>query len=336
MNRRILLAFILAGVGLIAALVIYFISRQIPMSPYNSGNTAGNMLNGGLFFEMNGKVYFANSSDGNCLYSMNVDESGPKQLTSMGVKYISGADGYLYFYMDSTHESSNVKGLGTVSNQYGIYRCKINGSAQTCLVRDFCGEVQLCGEYLYYQVKAENGSLHKMKCDKTDRKQVAPELISPICYEDGTIYYTGVTSDHNIHTIRTRNNDTVGTLVTGNFFNPVVMDGYLYYMNGEDNYSLWRFNLLTGESSIVTQDRVDYYTVDHRHIYYAFSDPDTPALKMCDVNGDNSTVLFPGVVNSINVTSRNVYFKVFGDEQTTYHMPLDGSIPASPFVVEAR
>ena len=60
MTRRILIAFILAGTGLIAALVIYFLNRQIPMSPYNSGNIAGNMLNGGLFFEMNGKVYFAN------------------------------------------------------------------------------------------------------------------------------------------------------------------------------------------------------------------------------------------------------------------------------------
>lgn len=336
MNRRIAIAFILAGMALTAALVIYFISKQIPMSPSNSGNTSGNLQNGGLFFEMDGKVYFANSNDSNCLYSMNPDESKPKRITSMGVKYINGAEGYLYFYMDSTSQSSKVKGLGTVSNQYGIYRCKTSGGDQTCLLRDFCGEVQLCGEYLYYQVKTDNGSLHKMKCNKTDKQLVAEELISPICYDDGTIYYSGVTKDHNIHTMRTKNDDAIGTLLAGNLFSPVVMDGYLYYMNGDENYSIWRTNLLTGEARLITSDRVDCFTVDHQHIYYSFSDPNAPALKICDINGGNSAVLYNGIVNSINVTSRNIYFKVYGDDATTYHMPIDGSSPASPFIVEAK
>lgn len=336
MNRKVALAFILAGSILVFALVFYFVSKQIPMSSANHGNTPGNMQNGGLFFEMDGKVYFANSSDSNCLYSMNPDETKPKRITSMGVKYISGAEGYLYFYMDSSQESSKVTGLGSVTNQYGIYRCKANGGDQTCLLRDFCGEVQLCGEYLYYQVKEDGGSLHKIKCNKTDKQQVSEEMISPVCYDDGTIYFTGVSGDHYIHTMRTRNADAIGTFLPGNLFSPVVQDGYLYYLNGEDNYSLWRINLLGGDPQLITSDRIDFYTVDRLHIYYAFSDPDAPALKMCDVNGNNNTVLFNGVVNSINVTSRNVYFKIYGDDKTTYHMPLDGSSPASPFVVEPK
>ena len=145
MNRKFAVFFILMLLIISGALTLYFIDKHVPMSPTDSGNIPGNMQNGGLFFEMDDKVYFANAYDDGCLYSMNVDESKPKRLTSMGCKYISGANGYLYFYMDSTSKSSKVTGLGAASKQYGIYRCKTSGRDQVCLVRDFCGETQLCG-----------------------------------------------------------------------------------------------------------------------------------------------------------------------------------------------
>ncbi len=37
------------------------------------GNTSGNLLNGGLFCEYDGKIYFANPNDYNRLYVMNSD-----------------------------------------------------------------------------------------------------------------------------------------------------------------------------------------------------------------------------------------------------------------------
>jgi hypothetical protein len=73
--------------------------------------------------------------------------------------------------------------------------------------------------------------------------------------------------------------------------------------------------------------------MDHEHIYYSFSSSDNPSLRRCDLDGSNIYVLYDGIVNSINLTSRYVYFKVFGDEKTTYHMPLDGSRAPSVFVV---
>ena len=37
------------------------------------------------------------------------------------------------------------------------------------------------------------------------------------------------------------------------------------------------------------------------------------------------TVLFEGVTNSLNVTSHYLYFKVYGNDDVVYHMPLDGT-----------
>ena len=336
MNKKAALFFLLMFVIIATTLTVYFISKRIPMSPLNHGNTAGNMQNKGLFFEMDGKVYFSNASDNGCLYSMNLDETGLKRLTTMGAKYISGADGFLYFYMDSTQKSSNVSGLGAATNQFGIYRCKVNGGDQTCLVRDFCGEVQLCGEYLYYQLKTGGGSLCKMKCNKTKESTVAQELISPVCYDNGIIYYTGVNNDHNIHALFTENGDTEYTLIPGNFFFPVVQDGYIYYLNGPENYSLWRSNLSTGEQELVTSDRVDCFTMDRNYIYYSFSDPNSPSLRRCDVDGDNKLILHEGIVNSINLTSKYIYFKQYGNDELYWHMPVDLSRPAEAFIAQSR
>ncbi len=336
MSRRGVLVLFILFLFIAGFFTFYLIDRRVPTDPANVGNTAGNLQNKGYFFEMDGKVYFTNASDNNCLYSMNVDESKPKRITSMGVKYINGADGFLYFYMDSTSKSSNVTGLGSATYQYGIYRCRTSGRNQTCLHREFCGEVNLCGEYVYYQSQENGGMLRKIKCNKKDLSVVANEMVSPVCYDNGIIYYTGVTSDHDIHTMYTTSGDMATTFLPGYLFFPVVQDGYIYYLNGDDNYTLWRTNLYSGEQELITSDRVDCFNVDRLHIYYSNAVSDTPALVRCNLDGSDRTILYEGIVNSINLTSRYIYFKQYGDDNTFYHMPIDGSQPAMPFIVQSK
>jgi hypothetical protein len=117
---------------------------------------------------------------------------------------------------------------------------------------------------------------------------------------------------------------------------PVVNNGYLYYLNGRSNYSLWRMNLSTGVEELVSSDRMDCFTLNDQYVYYSFSNATAPALKRCDVNGSNPIVLYEGVVNSINLTSRYVYFKVYGNDDLFYHMPLDASRAATPFEVTTK
>ena len=154
---------------------------------FHTGNSAGNLHNYGLVFEMSDKIYFANPYDSNCLYSMDPDGTHSKRLTNMGVKYISGANGILYFYMDSCNTSGKVTGLGSATNQYGVYRYNTKTGDLKCLAREMCGEVQLCGEYLYYQVKTDGGYLEKIKVNKTDKKVVYDEMASPVCYDNGIL-----------------------------------------------------------------------------------------------------------------------------------------------------
>lgn len=329
MNIRIAIGFLITGLLVVLLLVVYFLDQRVPRDPSDIGNSAGNLHNGGLVFEMDGKVYFANPSDSDCLYSMNLDETNPKRITSMRTKYISGANGYLYFYMDSTKKAGKVTGLGAATNQFGIYRCKVNGRNQECLNRDFCGEMQLCGEYLYYQTKTDSGSLDKIRVDKKNKSKVLDEMVSPVCYSNGVIYYTGVSSDHSIHALDTKAGDRTYDVLPGHLFFPVVTGGYIYYLNGDSNYSLWRTSLSTGETEIITSERCDNFTMNNQHIYYTYSNGLLSQLKRCDLDGSNQYILFQGVTNSLNLTSKYLYFKVYGNDNVMYHIPLDGSQGAS-------
>ena len=92
-----------AVVFVLAALfTIAILTGKIPMNdPYTVGNTAGNLNNGGLFCESDGRVYFANAYDNNALYSMNADETDVVKLNSNSVASINAGGDYLYYYMES-------------------------------------------------------------------------------------------------------------------------------------------------------------------------------------------------------------------------------------------
>ena len=196
-------------------------------------------------------------------------------------------------------------------------------------VDEHAGEMQLCGEYVYFQNKTKGGFLEKIRVDKADRSTVLNEMVSPICYSDGTIYYTGVLSDHSLHALDTRAGDRIYDILPGNIFFPVVNGGYIYYMNGQSNYSLFRTNMYSGETEIVTSERLDNFTMNDRYIYYTYSNGLLSQLKRCDHDGSNQVVLYQGVTNSLNLTSRYLYFKVYGNDDVMYHIPLDGSQGAS-------
>ena len=78
-NKKNLL--IIGGIFLALIVVVILLSfkSSVKKLPEDTiGNTAGNLNNGGLFCEYDGKVYFSNAYDSGTLYVMNPDETGVK------------------------------------------------------------------------------------------------------------------------------------------------------------------------------------------------------------------------------------------------------------------
>ena len=170
-NWKIFLFISIILLVLAASVVFSSLSEKIPANDISlTGNTGGNLNNGGLYAESNGKVYFSNAYDNGCLYSMNTDETDLKKLSNTQAGSINVGGDFLYYYMDS---SGSGTGLGYVVRTYGIYRSRLNGNDAKCLDRNAAVTMQLVGDYIYYQryTNQDFTKFYKIKTDKTDKRK---------------------------------------------------------------------------------------------------------------------------------------------------------------------
>ncbi|MCM1039481.1 MAG: DUF5050 domain-containing protein [Ruminococcus sp.] len=324
---------LLAGIIVVIAGIFFgvYLVGRIPMNDDNTvGNTAGNLNNGGLFCESDGRVYFANAYDNNALYSMNPDETEITKLSGNSVASINAGGDYLYFYMESGREGGS--GLGYMGRTAGIYRMKKNGKKVQCLDRTYAVTMQLCGNYLYYQdYDTKTGtSLAKIKIDKSDKTTVEDYVINPASYVNGLIYFNGTQDDHALYTLNTTN-DSITSIWPGNIWNPIYMGGYIYYMDVANNYRLCRYNMNADVIEVLTNDRVDFFNVYDSYIYYQTSSKSDPALKRMYIDGSSPEIVANGVYENINITSQYVYFNQFGESVPVYKTSTYGPVYVSTF-----
>lgn len=326
-----------AGLLIITAFTVAVLLQRVRLNEgYVTGNTAGNLNNNGLFCESGGVVYFSNPYDGGCLYSMTPDETNMKKLTTARTTSINADDHYLYYYMDSSKAG---KGLGFVQRTYGIYRSKLNGKKMTCLKRGNAITLQLCGNYLYYQFfdnKNKNGTeLHKIKIDKSEEARVAGYNINPASCSDGIIYFNGTKDDHYLYALNTAG-DSISVIWDGDVWNPVYDNGYFYFMNVSDNYSLCRYSPAENVVEKLTADRIDFFNISGGYIYYQKSSQSEPALKRMYTDGSSVETVAEGVYKNINITSNYVYFSGFESDAPMYRTPVNGSVNVSTFDAAAN
>lgn len=329
-NWKILLIPVIVILLMICTFTYSYFSNKIPPNDYSvTGNTAGNLNNGGLFCESDGKVYFANAYDNGCLYSMNPDETELTKLTTAKAASINAGGNYLYYFLDSANGGS---GLGYVVRTFGIYRSKLNGSDSTCLVRDACVTMQLTGDYLYYQRynNKDFTKFYKVKTDKSEDVLVSDSIINPAACSNGIIYFNGQERDHYLYALDTRT-DNISTIYEGNLWYPVYHNDYIYYMDVSSNYRLCRYSLSGNSAEILTNDRVDTFNVGDYHIYYQKNSEDSPALMRMELDGSNPEVVAEGIYENIHITSQYVYFNRFKQEVPVYHTPTLGSVSVSSF-----
>ena len=330
-KQRNILIFSISGVILISLIVLVILSTRIPLNDDNTvGNTAGNLNNKGYFCEYDGRVYFANAYDNYSLYSMNADESDVKKLHAGASSYINAGGDYLYYVTAGNTDSSD---SGSFRGAYGIYRSKLNGKNVTGMDRCYVAAMQLCGNYLYYsKIDTKTSmSLEKMKIDKKDKQTVNPNtMLNPNCYVNGTIYYNGTESDHYLYALNTAT-DNASVVWQGNIWNPIYLDGYVYYMDVENNYRLCRYSIYDNVVEVLTNERIDTFNVYDYYIYYQTNSQTDPALKRMYVDGSSQETVRSGIYGNINITSEYVYFNTFGEPTPVYKTSTYGPVNVNNF-----
>ena len=310
----IMILFIAGGLSILS----YF-SERIPANPDGTiGNTAGNLNNGGLFCEQNGRVYFANPKDKNCLYSMNADETDVKKIYDGNVCNILAGGEYLYYFMREPIGTS----LDKLRVSHAFYRSRLDGKKVKTMTNDVVVHAQLVNDSLYLMTTAGNTpSFYRISTNRSDKTELADYLVNPSCARDGMIYYNGTKTNHYLYSHNTAN-DSSSILWRGNIWYPVLEGNYFYYLDVENNYRLCRYDYTNDVIEVLTHDRVDCFNIGSGYIYYQSNSSSEPALKRMNLDGSGVTVIAEGNYTAIHITSQYVYFKDMLEENIWYHSPI--------------
>ena len=334
MNKRILgiIIAVLVLCAIVGSVALRQYLSKIPGNPAGTiGNTSGNLNNKGLVCESDGYIYFANLSDGHCLYRMNADGSDPEKLIDVPVSYINAGGDYIYFYFD---DPGGTKFMGVSGRMSGIFRLKKGEKDFVCLDKCTSGVLNLIGSTLYYEhYDNTNGmQLYHSSLDGKDKGLAVDEIINPACVVNGDIYY----SEQDSQKLKIYRLGSPEGRIFMNYavYNPVVEGTDLYFMNMEDDYKLYRYSLSEGKLTKITEDRVDTFNVYNGVIFYQRNRD--PALIKVNTDGSNAIVVAEGNYENINCTSTYTFFSPFKEDSTyiTYTYGSGDSMLFDPVVPE--
>lgn len=320
MKKRLpLIIFLVILIAAIAGGICLYLSGKTKFNDdYVSGNTAGNLYNGGLFCEYDGIIYFANPSDRDKLYSMNPDGSNLTKICDDYVSYINVDENYIYYVRNNPGTSGDFSFLTINTNS--LCRIDRDGDENSLLILDTEPSMyaSLIGNYIYYMHYSDsNGTvLYKVKIDGSEQAEVLGNSYFTASTLGQYMYYNGVEAEHYIWRLNTED-DTFGMLYGGNCWMPTVVDeNTAYFMDCDNNYAIAKVDLSTGEKTIICEDRVDCYNVYGDYIYFQRNDAENPALCRVRTDGSGYEEIEPGNHTNINVTDNYVYFRDFNSELT--------------------
>ncbi len=291
------------------------------------GNTSGNLLNGGLFAENNGIIYFANPYDGNALYSMKSDCSDVKKIADDNVSYLNVCDNYIFYAREDASSSGVAAIFQSLSS--GIIRRTINGKNYETLEPGIITEMVLYGNNLIYKTN-EAGIYYKPIDGKAGARATALNF-SVSGLADGTIYYSNDVSNHNIYAFDCTSK-SVTEYLTGNTYLASVSSGCLYYIDLSNNYALTKYDMVSKETTVLYSGRCINYNVYDTVIFYQ-TEGDEYSLRRMNTDGSNDTLIASGSVEHISCTSQYTFFNFF-NQNMLYRVPTYSGSQVETVVIE--
>lgn len=321
-------------IAVAGALIAYNIINRFEYNEDNvTGNTTGNLYNEGLFCEYGEYVYFSNPDDNGALYRMNKEGTEFEKLYDDNTSYICIYNDWVYYKKFNSTQNKD-KLFSRVL--YGIQRLKSKGGNSTMLHNGKIDCMMLCGNYVYYRYYDDETlfSLRKVKIDGKEDTLISDEDYQPIAVWNGKIYFTDTAATHNLMVLDTAD-DSIRTLAEGNFYMPDVYNGYVYFIDLENNRKLTRMSMSTREKEVLTSDSVINYNLGGKYgvIYYqAENSTDDHKLVRISLNGMGYNTIAQGDYMGIGITEKYTYFyNMMGDKKIMYRTPTAGVVDVEKF-----
>jgi hypothetical protein len=301
------------------AILVYSNGRTYYNEEDEIGNTPGNLYNGGLFCEKDGKIFFSNDAADGKLYVMNLDCSNIKKIYDDKAVFIN-ADGNYIYYVRANNTRENSRGSIMMFYNTGVFRLKYNGSNLIAYTGNPGAYLMLHGNHLYFQrYDAHIGLyLYRYKIDGKEERLLLEDAVIPVTVQNNSLLYTGYANDHNINAMDLKS-FTSHTSIEGNIAYPIITEDAIYYINMDDNYHIYRMNPDGSDPEPVIKKRCSTYNItnDGRYLFYQVDDTKHNGINRYELETGKNDFLMDGDFKQIHVTTNYVFFKDF-DNTNTY------------------
>lgn len=296
------------------------------------GNSAGNILNGGLVAQQGDRIYFANSGDGGKLYRASFDGSEKTKLAEDRAQYINAAGRYLYYVAMGEPERhySELMDEEFIKEVYGpIVQLNLDSGERTVICIDPAANLQLAGGKLYYQLAdSAEPKIYRIETDGSDKRPLTAERADYFCAEDGGFYYRAIAERPQLYR----------AFLDGSG-QALFYDGDAYFMNllGDSLYfvgdiieagaylggrSLYRISTAGGAATKVGDVEPALLNCAGDWLYYSKAH----SGELCRIRPDGSgnAVLSSDPCGGIFVFEHGLYYVNIDEQCSLYYSDLDG------------
>lgn len=330
MKEKITIAVIIIAIVLLS--VFTYRSKQTVYNEDSAlGNSSGNLLNGGLFCEYDGAIYFSNPSDEGRLYTITDSLANPKKLSVDTAKSINVIGKYIYYSRCNNAQEQGNQNLFSVSKN-GIYRMDKNGKNLKTLFDSAADVVNVAGNNVYFTHNSTTGfSTSKIGIDKSNQEVIIEEPVFPYTIKDDILYYIGKTKDHNIHRYYLKSHDK-DVLYEGNCAFLTYSGNRLFFLDLANDHALTMMEMDGSNQTVITTLPTSTYNIspDNTYIYYQVDNGTENGIYRHDLQNNTVTCIKSGHYSNIHTTSNYVFFKELQESKWYY---AEHSTPAvcSPF-----
>lgn len=329
--KRLLITLIILTALAVGILYAYNNGRTYFNDDNVTGNTAGNIYNGGLFCEKDGKIFFSNDKADGSLYVMNSDCTNIKKLHDDKAVYINVDNNYIY-YVRANNTRENNKGFMMFFNT-GVFRIKRNGSNLMAFTGNPGAYLSLKGNNVYFQRYDAGVGLYlfKYQIDGTLERLLVKDAVIPAEITDTKLYYAGYSEDHNINELNLQS-FTTHPAFEGSYYYPIFKGAYIYYIDVEDDYKIYRMHIDGSGQELLVDYRCSTYNITNSgtYLYYQVDDTVSNGMYRLNLKTMESSQLLVGNYKQLHVTDNYVFFKDF-DNTNTYVVNADGIKDVSVF-----
>lgn len=326
MKKKLIFIIIIVVILASAGAAAFFLTRE--KFQYNeetaTGNTPGNLNNGGLFCEYEGVIYFANPYDNNRLYSMKSDCSEVKKLNETSVASLNVFGKYIY-YAKNNYFSGTI-GVVFKGQLSGVYRCKLDGSHETALFESPSGIINLDGNYLYYQnsTKTSAITLERVKIDGSETVVMNESECNPASIFEHNIYYSKSGKTSHIYILDTKTS-TASAIISESTQLAEMHGEYLYYIDTANMNSLNRMKPLSKSVQTLSKEHCYNFNLFNDKIFFTKEVNNTGLYRM-NLDGSNVELVTSGEIANICCTSQYTFFQYYDRQGIIYRVPTSGKL----------